>query len=623
MTRTDLWTAIEPLLRQVERPARYIDREWGAVHDEDAEYRAALVYPDTYEIGQANQAIAILYAILNRVDGVAAERAYLPWTDLSALMRERDIPLFSLESCSAVREFDLVGITLPYELSYSNVLETLDLAGIPLRSSERGESDPLVVGGGPCVYNPEPVAPFFDAILIGEGEEAVLDIVEAHRAAKHAGLSRAELLARLATIPGVYVPSLYEPMHDASGAFTGMRVKAPAPAIVAKRVVADLDAIEPPTCGVVPFMDVVHDRLGVEVLRGCTRGCRFCQAGMVYRPVRERSADTIVSAVMVGLACTGYDEISLTSLSTTDHSQLEEVLRRLGRRLEGTGVSVSLPSLRVDAFGVEMARLVSSGKKSGLTFAPEAGTQRMRDVINKNVTEEDLLGSVERAFAAGWRRVKLYFMIGLPTETDEDVAGIGALVARVLATAKAATPPAARGSVRVAVSVSTFVPKACTPFQWDAQIPAEETARRQQVLRDSMPRKGVDLHWHDSDVSFLEGVTARGGRELADVIETAWRSGCRFDAWTESFSLAGWLAALSACGVEPAAIANRERAVDEPLPWDHVSAAVSHAYLVRERERALTGRTTPDCSFVGCTGCDVCDDLGVAVLTGGERRGTR
>ena len=624
MTRADLWPAIEPLLARVERPARYIDREWGALHDEEASYRACLIYPDTYEIGQANQALAILYGVLNAIPDVAAERAYLPWMDMSSAMRETGVPLFSLESCSAVRDFDLVGITIPYELTYSNILETLDLAGIPLRAENRAENDPLVVGGGPSVFNPEPVAAFFDAILIGEGEEAVGEIVSAHRAAKAAGLTRLETLEALAAVPGVYVPSLYEAIRDAEGAYVGTQPVAgsTAPGVVEKRVVADFDAAPVAIAGIVPFMDVVHDRYGLEVLRGCTRGCRFCQAGMVYRPVRERTADHIVRDVVAGLACTGYDEVSLTSLSTTDHSQLEEVLRRLQRRLEGTGVSVSLPSLRVDAFGVEMARLVSAGgKKSGLTFAPEAGTQRMRDVINKNVTEEDLLGSVQRAFEAGWRRVKLYFMIGLPTETDEDIAGIGELVGKVFRTAREATPPAQRGGLKVAVSVSTFVPKAQTPFQWEPQITFDEIRRRQTVLRESMPRKGVDLHWHDAEISFLEGVMARGGREVADVIEAAWRDDAVFDAWTEQFRLQRWLDAFAETGVGAESIASRERAQDEALPWAHISAGVASGYLWRERERALAGKTTPDCSFAGCTGCDVCDDLDVKIVLAGDSRG--
>jgi radical SAM family uncharacterized protein len=621
VTPRGAWSRVEPLLSSVERPARYIDSEWGAHHNDSAEYRVALAYPDTYEIGQANQAIAILYDTLNSIDGVSGERVYLPWVDMVDSMRAAGVPLCSLESGLPLKEADLLGITLPYELSYTNVLELLDLAGIPLRAEHRAESDPLVVGGGPCVYNPEPVAPFFDAILIGEGEEAVAEIVAVHRAAKQSGANRARTLQMLAGVPGVYVPSLYVPDTPADGSRGTVRATGDAPAVVQKRVVGDLNVHRPPTSPIVPYMEVVHDRYAIEVLRGCSRGCRFCQAGMVYRPVRERSADTIVRDVIVGLQCTGYDEVSLTSLSTTDHSTLEEVLRRLDRRLEGTGVTVSLPSLRVDAFGVAMAGLVARGRKSGLTFAPEAGTQRMRDVINKNVTEADLIESVERAFGLGWRRVKLYFMIGLPTETDDDIRGIGALVWRVLKTAREACPPAERGSIRVSVSVSTFVPKAQTPFQWEPQIELAEVVRRQGVLRESMPRKGLDLSWHDSDVSFMEGVMARGDRRLADVIETAWRAGGRFDAWTELFDLGRWVSSLEAEHVEPRSVANRERTTDERLPWSHISAGVSESYLKRERERALTGTTTPDCTFAGCTGCDVCGDLGVDIVLAGESRG--
>jgi radical SAM family uncharacterized protein len=615
------WDRLEPLLTRVERPSRYIDHEWGAHHDTGAAYRAVLVYPDTYEVGQANQALAILYDILNGLEDVSCERAFVPWVDLADLLRAESIPLLSLESATPLAEFDLLGITLPYELSCTNVLETLDLAGLPLRADQRADG-PLVVGGGPCVYNPEPLAPFFDAFVIGEGEDVTPEIVATHRAARDAGLTRAQTLERLAGVPGVYVPSLYREVRGEDGRIAAVApVSEAVPAVVEKRVVASLDEHRPPVCGIVPFAEVVHDRLGIEVLRGCTRGCRFCQAGMVYRPVRERSVDSIVRDVIAGLSCTGYDEVSLTSLSTTDYSRIEEVLRRLLGRLEGTGVSVSLPSLRVDSFGVEMARLVSTGRKSGLTFAPEAGTQRLRDVINKNVTEDDLLATVTDAFGAGWRRVKLYFMIGLPTETDEDVAGIGSLVGRVLRAAREATPADQRGSVRVSVSVSTFVPKVNTPFQWDAQIDRDEVARRQEVLRASMPRKGVDLSWHDAEVSFLEGVVARGDRDVASAIEGAWRAGARFDAWTERFELGRWLAAFESAGIDPQHLANRERERDEPLPWAHISSAVDQGYLWRERERAFAGATTPDCSFSGCTGCDACDVLGVDIVTAGVRGG--
>ncbi|HEY5506466.1 MAG TPA: TIGR03960 family B12-binding radical SAM protein, partial [Coriobacteriia bacterium] len=492
-------------------------------------------------------------------------------------------------------------------------------AGIPLRSADRRESDPIVMGGGPLAFNPEPLADFFDAILIGEGEEAVVEIVEAHRGAKEAGLARADMLAALARVPGVYVPSLYEPA-DATHPARPVPGSG-APAVVCKRVVADFDAMRSPVCPIVPFMDVVHDRANIEVLRGCTRGCRFCQAGMIYRPVRERSADTIVRDALAQLACSGQEELSLSSLSTTDHSAIEEVLRRLSAALAGRAVNVGLPSLRVDSFGVAMARLVGEGARGGLTFAPEAGTQRLRDVINKNVTEEDLLVTVRTAFDAGWRRLKLYFMLGLPTETDDDIRGIGALVNKVLVVARDVTPPAQRGGMRIAVSVSTFVPKSHTPFQWEPQLTLEEVRHRQQVLRESMPRKGVELHWHDAEVSFVEGALARGGRELADVIEHAWRAGGGFDAWTERFRLSTWREAFDAAGVDPVALASTARIVGSPLPWNHISSGVDETYLADERERALSATLTPDCSFEGCTDCGVCPTLGVDVVLAGGHRG--
>lgn len=617
---TDLWPRLEPLLHRIERPSRYLDNEWGSTHDPDASFRVALMYPDTYEIGQANQAISIVATAIRALPDTAVERVFLPWVDLADLMREEGLPLFSLESCAPVREFDILGVTLPHELAATNILEALDLAGIPLRSADRDESDPIVLGGGPVAFNPEPVAPFFDAILIGEGEEAAPEVVAAVRSARESGASRAEIVTSLAHIPGVYVPALYTPQFDEDGTFAGMVVSDSAPATVTKRVVADLDAVPVPEQPIVPFMEVVHDRIAVEVLRGCSRGCRFCQAGMVYRPVRERSADTVVRSALAGLACTGYDEVSLTSLSTTDHSELEDILRRLSRRLGGSGVGISLPSQRVDSFGIAMARLIAGNRKSGITLAPEAGTQRMRDVINKGVDEESLLEAIRDIFSSGWRRVKLYFMIGLPTETDEDVAGIGALAARALAVARETVEPSQRGNVKIAVSVATFVPKAATPFQWEPQITFEEIDRRHRILRDATPRKGVDLHYHDSRTSFVEGAVALGGREMADVIEAAWERGARFDAWTERFSLDRWMEAAESAGVSLGDIANSPRDPSSALPWDHISSGVSKRYLLRERERALTATLTPDCSFEACTGCDVCNDLGVdIVLSGGAR----
>jgi len=614
---TELWERVRPLLAHVERPSRYIDGEWGAQHRDSAAYRVALMYPDAYEVGMANQALQVLAHRLGALTDVACERVFLPWFDMAAALRREHVPLFTLESCVPVAECDLLGITLPHELAYSNILEALDLAGIPLRAAERSERHPLVIGGGPSAHNPEPVAPFFDAILIGDGEEAILELVATHRAARERGAARGEVLRALAGIEGVYVPALYEPGPD------GVLVaEAGAPARVKRRIVRDLGEFESPPCPVVPYADVVHDRATIEVLRGCSRGCRFCQAGMVYRPVRERSADAIVRDALEALTCTGYEEVSLTSLSTADHSQLDDVLRRLARRLEGTGIAVSVPSLRVDSFTLTLARLLGGGRKSGLTFAPEAGSQRLRDVINKNVTEEELLATVRAAFDAGWRRLKLYFMLGLPTETDEDVAAIGALVSRVLATAREVTPPQERGGLRIAVSVSVFVPKAHTPFQWEGQLPRAEIRHRQALLRDAMPTRGVELSWHDAEASFLEAAMARGDRSVAGVIERAWRAGARFDAWTERFDLARWLTAFAAEGVDPVAAASQPFSEDAPLPWAHIDSGLAEAFLRDERRRAYAGETTADCTFDACTGCGVCPSMAVdVVLAGGERRG--
>lgn len=614
---SDLWGLVEPLLAGVERPSRYIDREWGALHRADAAYRVALMYPDTYEVGMANQAIQILADRLATVPDVACERVFVPWSDMGAAMRGAGVPLFTLESCMPVADCDLFGITLPHELTYTNILEALDLAGIPLRAADRDGRHPLVIGGGPSAHNPEPMAPFFDAILVGDGEEAVLEIVAAHRAARERGADRERTLQDLAGIEGVYVPSLYAP-----GPGGALAAQAGAPACVRRRVLRDLNAQPGPTCPIVPYADVVHDRATVEVLRGCSRGCRFCQAGMVYRPVRERSADAVVRDAMATLACTGYEEVSLTSLSTADHSQLEEVLRRLSRRLEGTGTAISVPSLRVDSFTLSLARLLGGGGRSGLTFAPEAGSQRLRDAINKNITEEELLTTVRAAFGAGWRRLKLYFMLGLPTETDEDVTAIGELVGRVLATARDVTPPAERGGLRIAVSVSTFVPKAHTPFQWEGQIPLEEVRRRQALLRAATPQRGVELAWHDAETSFLEAVLARGDRSVADAIEAAWRAGASFDAWSERFGLARWLEAFAAAGIDPVARATEPFEEDAPLPWAHIDSGLAPAFLTVERQRAYAGQTTADCTFGRCTGCGVCPSLGVdLMIAGGDRRG--
>ncbi|MDR1185524.1 MAG: TIGR03960 family B12-binding radical SAM protein [Coriobacteriales bacterium] len=627
MLRSSLWEKIEPLLGRIERPSRYLNHEYHAVSFPDAgypdaeypdvEYQVALLYPDTYELGQANQAIAILYHLINALKGCRAERVYLPWVDLLALMRLQDIPLFTLESTSPVVSFDLLGITLPHELAATNILEALDLAGIPLKSAERSAEHPLVLGGGPGAFNPEPMAAFFDAFAIGEGEELTLEIVAVHRACLSRGASRAELLKALAGIEGVYVPSLYSLQNDGSVAPLYSAVSP----VIKKRVVSDFDACPIVTTPVVPFAEVSHDRFAVEILRGCTRGCRFCQAGMTYRPVRERKADTVVDAVARGIANTGFDEVSLTSLSTTDHSQIEQILRRLNHLFGDTGVSVSIPSQRLDAFGLEMAQLVAGEKKAGLTFAPEAGTQRLRDSINKNVTEANLLEAVRYAYSVGWRRCKLYFMIGLPGETDEDVRAIATLTNQAYAAAKDAVPNDRRSSVRMNVSVAVFVPKPHTPFQWGGQIARSEIERRIELLRTSGLHRGIDLHWHDPTASRIEAALARAGREATALVEEAWRRGCLFDAWSERFDAKRWDEAAEACGLSIAMLAERDFTPDEALAWDHIDSGVSKEFLAKELMRSHECVTTEDCSFITCINCGVCGDLGVRVDLESDRCG--
>ena len=613
---------LEPLLARVEKPSRYIDHEWGTRSSAEADYRVCLVYPDVYEVGLPNQGIAILYAVLNEQEGISCERGYVPWIDMADAMREAGVPLLSLEGAAPLSSFDVVGLHLPHEMACTNMLETLDLAGIPLHAADRGEDDPLVISGGPSVYNPEPLAPFIDAFLIGEGEEHIVEVCRAHERLRDAGATRLEILRELAKIPGTYVPSLYEVRHDEActpHGYTVPRAGEDVPEVVHKRVVADFGATDPVPQSVVPFAQLVHDRLSIEVLRGCARGCRFCQAGMTYRPVRERTPDQIVSAVMRGLEKTGYDEVSLTSLSTTDHSCCPEVLSRLNRRLADTGTRISIPSQRLDSFGIDMALQVAGEKKGGLTFAPEAGSQRLRDVINKNVTEDDLERATRAAFEAGWRRVKLYFMMGLPGETDEDIVAIANLADRTYEIAGEVVPPAQRGGVSVSISCSVFIPKAATPFQWCAQTPDDEVKRRQQLLLRSVRNRAVRVHYHDADTSLLEAVLSRGGRDIAPVILGAWRRGARFDAWTEQFDLSRWEEAAAEAGIDLREVATEPFDLDARLPWEHVSPGVSRGYLLREYRKALEGTTTADCSRTSCTGCGVCPTLHADNILAGER----
>jgi len=621
-----IWDQVAPLVARAERPSRYINHEWGSVHGngDDVDFRFCMVYPDTYEIGQANQALRILVNAVNARSGMAAERGFVPAPEMCDALREAGLPLFSIEGCAPLASFDAVGITLPHELAATNVLEALDLGGIPVRAADRAEDDPIVVGGGPCAYNPEPYAPFFDAINIGEGEESLPEGLERVRELRQAGAPRHDILKSLAALPGWYVPSLYRWRNAEEAQREGSWIEPLEPGlpqVIEKQLYrgfATSSAWEP--C-IVPFAEAVHDRLNVEILRGCARGCRFCQAGMMYRPVRERSADNIVAAVKCGLAETGYEEVSLTSLSTTDHSQIAEILQRLNGDLAGTGVRVSIPSQRLDSFGARMADLVAGQKKGGLTFAPEAGTQRLRDVINKNVTEEDLFGAVDAAFAAGWRRCKLYFMIGLPTETDEDVKGIASLVQRVYDHVRAIVPKEQKGSIQISASVALFVPKSHTPFQWCGQISPEEALRRVNLLRHSVKYRAITVNWHDPKTSFVEAVMSRSGREAADVVEGAWRRGSRFDAWSECFREDAWREAAESLGFDVERAAQASYPVDYVMPWDHISCGASVRWLAREHDRAMEGETTPDCTFGPCSACGVCMNLGAKNVLSAKRGG--
>ncbi len=622
---TDVWPRLEPLLTCVERPARYLNHEWGSRVKQDADFSFCMIYPDTYELGQANQAIRILVNAVNAEEGLCAERGFLPAVDMCDRMRAEQLLLFSLESCAPVKEFDVVGITLPHELCATNVLEVLDLAGIPVLSDQRGEDDPIIVGGGPCAYNPEPFALFFDAITIGEGERATPETLQLIRRLRKQGACRKEILVALAQLPGTYVPSLYRWRTPSEAQRAGAWIEPTLeglPVVIEKRIFegfAESSGWEP--C-VVPYTEVVHDRLNVEVLRGCARGCRFCQAGMMYRPVRERSADNIVESVLTGLAETGYDEVSLTSLSTTDHSQIADILMRLNRACEGQGVRISLPSQRLDSFGVDLAGLVAGQKKGGLTFAPEAGTQRLRDVINKGVTEEDLFSAVDAAFAAGWRRCKLYFMIGLPTETDDDIKGIARLTQQVLERARKIVPPDQRGAIQISISCALFVPKAQTPFQWEGQISPEEARRRVNLLRNSIKLRAINVGWHDPKTSFVEAVMSRGGREVSSWVYSAWEKGARFDAWSELFNQQAWLDAAAERGIDSASIAQASYDSSYVMPWAHISCGVSTKFLAHERKKAFEETITPDCTFGPCSGCGACQVLGVDNMLAAPREKT-
>lgn len=598
---------LDTILKQVQKPARYIGTEYNSVHKElsDVFIRFAFCFPDVYEVGMSHLGIKILYHLLNEQKDIYCERVFAPWVDMEEKMREHKLPLFSLETRTSVADFDIVGFTLQYEMSYSNIVNMLDLAGISPLREERGEEAPFIYAGGPCAYNPEPLADIMDFFMIGESEEQILEVMEAYRRWKKSGSPKRAFLESLLSIRGIYVPEFYDVSYNEDGTLREMKPNHPkAPARVQKQYIRDMDSVYYPEAMIVPYMEIIHDRITLELFRGCIRGCRFCQAGMIYRPVREKSPKRLLELAEKLIDNTGYEEISMSSLSTSDYTGLAELTEGLLNLTVDKKINLSLPSLRIDSFSMELMQKVQKVRKSGLTFAPEAGSQRMRDVINKGVTEEDLMRSVSLAFAGGYSGVKLYFMIGLPTEQEEDVKAIAHLAHKVVQAYRDTPKEKRNKGLRVTVSASSFVPKPFTPFQWAAQDDIETLRDKQHWIKNEIHDKAIVYNWHEAQLSVLEGVFARGDRRLSRVLIKAHELGARFDAWNECFQYDLWQEAFRQAGVDPDFYNRRERSYEELLPWEIIDPGVSRAFLERENEKAKRGELTQNCR-AGCSGCGV------------------
>lgn len=603
---------IEKHLLSVQKPSRYIGGEVGSIIKDKSKVnvRFAFCFPDTYDIGMSHLGMKILYSLTNMRENYWCERVFAPSEDFETIMRENDIPLYALESLDPIRDFDFIGFTMQYELSYTNVLNMLNLAGIPVFAKDRTEElTQIVVAGGPCVCNPEPLADFFDLFILGEGEEVNLELMDLYFEMKKQGASRLDFLHKAAQIEGIYVPRFYKFSYKDDGTILKVEATDGAPAIVRKRIIRDLDKVFYPDNFVVPFTEIVQDRVSVEVLRGCIRGCRFCQAGFIYRPFREKNVDTVVKEAKCLCENTGYDEVSLASLSTSDHSDIDLMLTELINYTAQEKINLSLPSLRMDNFSESLLEKIKRVRKSGLTFAAEGGTQRLRDVINKNITEEEIMNTCRIAFEGGYATVKLYFMMGLPTETDEDIVGIAELAQRVVDLFYSIENRPKGKGVQVSVSCATFVPKPFTPFEFEPQDTREMIEHKQKLLVSAIKSKKIRVSWHDSNVSILEAVLAKGDRRLCDVIYTAWKNGCKFDSWSEHYKFDKWIEAFEKCGIDPAFYANRRFDYDEILPWDHLDYLVSKDFFIRENKRAHESKTTPHCRK-RCSGCGVNKKVG-------------